>query len=262
MSNCITNPIRFYTIVFILGFVCGCDASTSGNGKQPSQLEMPEQRNPSDTLSVFSNRLGESRCFAVNIKKQTVLIDANNKRFEDIQTYRIYVCKPLHLSFTLETGLTGITLICNGKELYTQYKPFTTYAIGPAPHILSDVASEKYIGKKKLLCLNSLLLAAPLFYDDFNNALIKLYEEPRALGVLNYKGQDFAVMSMRVRDLGDIELWFTKKDSLLAKVATSDQTQQVSLSIHFSDWIFDQEFPKDIFEITPPPGLLMEKAPG
>lgn len=248
-------------IAFIL--TVGCESRPSQDAS--SHYQQKPHRELQDAASIaksFLSHLANAQAFRVTVLSEISLFDKEKEKrpLHSNAEYDICVRWPREMQLVLKSGLTGITLICDGHHVYTHIKPYKYYHLTDAPRGLSDLVTDENLCPVPLLFLRrgipflpSILQANTLGYS------ISEYGQPKYAGTKIHEGSTFDIIKID----GEYILWelfFEQGKVPLLREVRSIHKQATNLKsrVRFEQWMINPKLTGDEFLISPEPELHKE----
>lgn len=195
-------------LLVVVALVPACDQAPqtkSDDASESNEVEASGQAAPR-ILQEFGQFLAQARSFQV-----TIISRADMRppvaRWPNMQSnYDFSLLRPNKFSLVLRSGLTGMTIICDGKEVYTHDTPFNRYTIAAAPKSLKNVLASDIIGKSKSVQIKSILSVDFLLDDNPYLAIARSCKIGNYLGNEEVDGVQCHYLEM-VDDEFDYRVW-------------------------------------------------------
>ena len=198
--------------------------------------------------------------------KCTVALQVNTEmegmKQEISAVYDLAAEKPNRLALRYVKGMTGNTVVCNGKKLYIYALSLNRFEEREAPKLVEQLAEGVGPMAGNMLFVDNLLV------NDIYAAIMDGVGSATYLGKEPVEGQDCDHLRF-VQDQFDWDLWVSvgPKPVVVQVVSdmgksfsgmTGDQAPPRGMKMlvlnRFSGWRVDETLPPDTFEFVPPPG--------
>jgi len=178
-------------------------------------------------------------------------------------TVKVAVQRPNRLAIRPEGGTPGVTVVSDGKTLYTSFDALQKYTEAPAPGSLADLMAEPII--QGAVLQGSIL--GQLFTADPYKDLMDGVKTATYAGLDTLEGAKAHHLKF-TQDQFDWELWVSAEGDPLVRRAVVDLTksladmpgaeqiknQKVEMAQDFKDWRIDQKPGEKTFVFQPPKG--------
>ena len=198
--------------------------------------------------------------------KCTVALQVNTEmegmRQEISAVYDLAAEKPNRLALRYVKGMTGNTVVCNGKKLYIYALSLNRFEEREAPKQVEQLAEGVGPMAGNMLFVDNLLV------NDIYAAIMEGVGSATYVGKERVEGIDCEHVRF-VQDQFDWDLWVSSGPKPVVVQVVSDMAKSFSgmtgdmappkgmkmlVFNRFSGWIVDGILPTDTFEFVPPPG--------
>lgn len=198
--------------------------------------------------------------------KSTVSLQVNTEmegmKQEISAVYELAAEKPNKLALRYVKGMTGNTVVCNGKKLYIYALSLNRFEEREAPKLVEQLAEGVGPMAGNMLFVDNLLV------NDIYAAIMDGVESATYIGKELVEGVDCDHVRF-VQDQFDWDMWVSSGPKPVVIQVLSDMAKSFSgmtgeqappkgakmmVLNRFSGWVVDGVLPADTFEFTPPPG--------
>ena len=181
--------------------------------------------------------------------------------------YSLAVERPDKLALVLESGDNGITLVSDGKKLYTYVPMLKQYTVEKAPGSIDELLKGRTKEPHVVMMAAGTVKILPLFGREGYKTVMSDVEEAEFAGEETFQGTKMRHLILRQKE-ADIDLWVEAENSLLRKIridmarAIAQQRELMPESAPMKFVIEETHrqirvgnpIPPDTFVFTPPAG--------
>jgi len=177
-------------------------------------------------------------------------------------TYDLAAEKPNRLALRYVKGMTGNTVVCNGKKLYIYAMSLNRFEEREAPKLVEQLAEGVGPMAGNMLFVDNLLV------NDIYASIMDGVASATYVGKERVEGVDCDHVRF-VQDQFDWDMWVSVGPKPVVIQVVSDMAKSFSgmtgetstpkgmkmiVLNRFSGWVVDGVLPSDTFEFVPPPG--------
>lgn len=210
-----------------------------------------------ETLKGLADYFGGLKSVSVNASVN-MNIEAPGTKQQIAVAYLIAAEKPNKLAMIEKESVMGITIVCDGKQVYTYFPMMKMYTVKEAPADLDAIWQQNQTGSEKLLFINTLLRNKP--YESMTEGVA----EAKYVGEETVDG----VQTNHIKLVADFDsdVWIAagEKPTLvkvvpdmmkaLAKAGDVGEMRDMKMevTITFKNWQLDTALPANTFTFEPP----------
>ena len=153
-------------------------------------------------------------------RDETTLVFSATARGKEQKTeirYSLAVERPNKLALVLESGDNGITLVSDGKKLYTYMPRLKQYTVEEAPGTLDELLKRNIGPPGMAITAAGVVRDLSLFGRDAYKTLMTDVEEVESVGDEALEGAKTHHVTLRQKE-SDIDLWVDASSYLLKKI--------------------------------------------
>jgi len=246
---------RIPSIALCAMMLSGISTAESASGEAQSA---PDARG---IVQEMSDRLKQMKSFRVNMSVVTRM-EAEGRKQETATEYIFAVQRPDKVAQILSKGDMGMTVICDGKKVYTYMPMMSSYTVTDAPASLSELA-----GNLGLTVGDAIPAIRAFVAEDPGKALLEKVSNVSYLGADDVGGVKCHRLRFEHEQL-DWEAWISADEKKLLMRIAPDFTETIAESrkepgdrtppdfkyemiLTLSDWVTEGELPADLFTFRP-----------